>query len=203
MLKRATKGFSLVELLTAVAIIGILAAIAVPMYGRYIRKSRTSEAISNLGTIALYEETFFSESSSYASAGANPAGTVPSSSDTGGRKSFSTGVTGWSMMGNIIPDGTPVYFQYEVHAGQFDSGGTIVTGDIGNLISYSASVTPGASSCTPNLGPLTASNLGIPNTPSSNWFFATAVGNQKSGGACSMFVKVVDRSDIYRENETE
>ena len=38
------KGFSLIELMTVVAIIGILAAIAVPQYQKYIRKSKQTEA---------------------------------------------------------------------------------------------------------------------------------------------------------------
>jgi type IV pilus assembly protein PilE len=54
------------------AIIGILAAIAIPSYMKYIRSARTTEATSNLAAIQSYEESYFSENDTYLSAGANP-----------------------------------------------------------------------------------------------------------------------------------
>jgi prepilin-type N-terminal cleavage/methylation domain-containing protein len=53
-------GFSLVELMIVVAIIGVLTAIAFPALSKYIRKSRTAEALSHLskewaGSLVYYE----------------------------------------------------------------------------------------------------------------------------------------------------
>ena len=204
--KQSDKAFTLTELLTVVAIVGILSAIAVPMYSKYVKRSRTSEAISNLGAIAMFEETFFSESSSYVTADPNPSGSVPANSDTGGRKSFSTGIAGWPLLGRVMPDGTNVYFQYEVRAGQYDSGGTaIATPGVGRLVTDTATSVPGggSSGCSPAHTALSANSLSIPAIPSSNWFYATAVGNQTGGGKCSLFIKVVDRPDLYKENITD
>lgn len=55
------KGFSLVELMVVVAIIGILASIAIPNFQRFQRKSRQSEAKINLAGVYTTERSFISE----------------------------------------------------------------------------------------------------------------------------------------------
>lgn len=58
---RNEKGFSLIELMIVVAIIGILAAIAVPNFQKYQAKSRQGEAKSLLSGIYTANKSFFAE----------------------------------------------------------------------------------------------------------------------------------------------
>ena len=58
-LLKKTRGFSLVELMTVVAIIGILAAVAIPAFIRYVRTSKTVEAVGNLRKIYDSEATYY------------------------------------------------------------------------------------------------------------------------------------------------
>lgn len=52
-MKRAQQGFTLIELMIVVAIIGILAAIAVPAYQDYMTRAKWSDALSSVGAIKL------------------------------------------------------------------------------------------------------------------------------------------------------
>jgi type IV pilus assembly protein PilA len=62
---RSSKGFTLIELMIVVAIIGILAAIAIPNFLQYQMKSRQAEAKTNLGAIKTSEVAFQAERGCY------------------------------------------------------------------------------------------------------------------------------------------
>ena len=57
----AQKGFTLIELMIVVAIIGILAAIAIPQYQNYIAKSQVSRAMGETSSIKTAVETCLNE----------------------------------------------------------------------------------------------------------------------------------------------
>lgn len=68
MKKNTQSGFSLVELMVVVAIIGVLATVAIPRVNRFIAKSRTSEAQVNLSNLYTYNRNFQVEFQAYTSA---------------------------------------------------------------------------------------------------------------------------------------
>jgi type IV pilus assembly protein PilA len=66
---KGQKGFTLIELMIVVAIIGILAAIAIPNFLSYQARSRQAEARTNLGAVFVSEVAFFGENNLYSSFG--------------------------------------------------------------------------------------------------------------------------------------
>lgn len=108
LIRKAQKGFTLIELMIVVAIIGILAAIAIPNFLRFQLKSKSSEGKVNIAAIRTAEESYLAEFGTYVAGTASPTVADPGPqkqewADNGG---FNT--LGWS------PEGM-VFFQYEVN----------------------------------------------------------------------------------------
>jgi type IV pilus assembly protein PilE len=63
------RGFTLIELMIAVAIIAILAAVAMPVYTDYITRSRLADASTGLATVRAQMERHFQDNRTYATVG--------------------------------------------------------------------------------------------------------------------------------------
>jgi prepilin-type N-terminal cleavage/methylation domain-containing protein len=55
---RGKKGFTLIEVLIVVIILGILATIAIPQFGNIVERARASEAVTNIAAIRTALEVF-------------------------------------------------------------------------------------------------------------------------------------------------
>jgi type IV pilus assembly protein PilE len=99
MRKHGANGFSLIELMVAVAIIGILAALAYPSYIRYVSEARRSDATINLTRIAALQEKFYTQCGRYAD---NLIGTPINCPGPGG---FTATLNASLAAGNLTRDG--------------------------------------------------------------------------------------------------
>lgn len=82
----AKSGFSLIELMIVVAIIGLLAMLAVPSFTRFLAKTKRTEAYVNLSSIYASQKAYWAEHGKYSSAllGENSIGWKPEGYQGGG-----------------------------------------------------------------------------------------------------------------------
>ena len=124
---RNKKGFTLIELMIVVAIIGILAAIAIPNFLKFQAKSKQSEAKTNLKAVLTAETSYFGEFNQYANFG------TVNWSPVGTRQLFGYFIT---AAGAPDIDSSPVAYPGGANWGGYDPGFTTINftaGAAGNI----------------------------------------------------------------------
>ncbi len=156
--KSKTKGFTLIELMITVAVLGILAAVALPSYTQYIARGHRAEAQAALLRGQQWMERHFAENNSYS---ANAGGTA--TDGTSGTFITNSGVT-------RVPADTGVAQRYAITI-------TAVT-----ATSYTLTATRQGSMANDRCGNYTVNNLGVRSVAS----FASSYGTGATGAAAAV-----------------
>ncbi len=198
------RGFTLIELMIVVVLLGVLAAVAIPSYLGYLRRGYVNEAVTGIAGVKAAEEQYFSVNPCYTEADPSPAA-IPSGTSV----AWPTGAAlpnGWGQAAlSVRPDAT-VRFQYRVYAtnrwAATDSCDDPAD-DPGDVNAALVALGPGSGACV-------ASGVGTGSTSLVNtsvfpnhWYVVVAEGDLDSDpDTNTILISVVDDSRIIRCFET-
>lgn len=132
---RKKEGFTLIELMIVVAIIGVLAAVAIPAFINYVKRSKTSEVANNLKLLFEGAQTYYQQERwmqgvvTGAAAGMTncTVGAETASNMPGQNKSVVT----WGAMSSFraldFAPADPLYYQYAIMGSMDSCGGAPAT----------------------------------------------------------------------------
>lgn len=173
---RTARGFTLAELMIALAITAILAALAVYGVRRYVLVSKTSEPIEIINSVRAAEESYKDETFKYLSTTSSLT-TYHPGAPGGGKRSWVTGGSGdaaWNELGVRVS--APVAFGYACVAGA-------------------------AGAALPGLG--IAGNVNYPTSPTAPWYVVRAVGDRDEDSDYAVLLGSSFTDEIYSEKEDE
>ncbi len=176
--RKSQAGFTLVEMMVVVVLVGILATLAVYGVRKYVSTSKTSEAIEMIGSIKAAEENYKDETFAYlnVSGALTKAAAYPANFNPGRARAqwggAGTGSTGFAQLG--ITAANPVIFAYACTAGAANTAPTSPSTDSGSI---------------------TISNW--PTTQATPWYVVKAYADLNGNGQYSVFVGTSFSGDIF------
>lgn len=176
--RRAQRGFTMVELLAVVAMIGILAALAVVGYKRYLGASHSGDAKVIMGAIRIAEESYRAETLSYLSCSASLTDWYPKAPNAGHKHHWiypgHPQAAQWRQL-NVATD-SPTRYGFAVVAGL-----------------------PGQAPP----APATVSQPTWPSPTTEPWYVIQAAGDDDGDNTWAYFVTSSFNGEIYAEQEDE
>lgn len=126
-------GFTLIELMIVVAIVGILAAVAIPMYSDYTRRARIADVTARLAETSIRMEQHFQDRRTYAGSCANTS--VARDPNTPAIRDFNIVCSGQDATNYLVTatgSGSMAGFTYTLRAGNVRGSTITAAGWAGN-----------------------------------------------------------------------
>jgi type IV pilus assembly protein PilA len=173
------RGFTLVELLTVVAMMGVLSAIAIVGFKKYMNAARTSDARAIIAAIRVGEESYRAETLTYKSCSGSLTDYYPAALPNGKKRhwvqSSHTRFDDWMAL-NVTTD-SPTAFVFAV-----------VAGAAGDKIPNT-----NATGYTPKW----------PDPTTEPWYVIQSIGDSDGDKTYALLLSSSFKGEIYAENETE
>ncbi len=192
---KSSNGFTLIELMLSVAVVAVLAAVAIPQYMSYVRRSYLSEATAAISAIKSAEEAYLQANSCYVDASAWPA-TASITAASGKKINWDPAPAGtaWSKAPMDVRPDRQVRFSYQVYSSnQYAAAGC------GAANGRPTQIPPAGAACATSVD----TNLIPAAIFPTNWYIVTALADFDGDGTFHTMVSAIDDTNIITCNDLD